>query len=66
MLKQETSYHTSESDTYPFVIHGGDERELLLLLATQDARAVQARALEEAALDAEDISTLAEEALVLG
>ena len=66
MLKQETTYHTFESDTTPFVIPGGDSHGLLLLLATRDARAVQARALEEAALDMQDISTQAEEALVLG
>ena len=64
MLKQETPYHTFESG--PFVIPSGDEQALLLLLATQDARAAQARAFEEAALDTQDISTQAEEALVLG
>lgn len=64
MLKQETPYHTFESG--PLVIPSGDEHALLLLLATQEARAAQARALEEAALDTQDISTQAEEALVLG
>ncbi len=66
MLKQETRRRIFESDENPFVIPGGDERELLFLLAIQDARTAQARALEEAAIDEEDVSTQAEEALVLG
>lgn len=66
MLKQETTYHTFESDTAPLVIPVGNSHGLLLLLATRDERAVQARALEEAALDMQDISMQAEEALVLG
>lgn len=66
MLKQETLHRIFESDKDPFVTSSGDERELLLLLAAQDARAAQARAREEATIDAEDISTQAEEALVMG
>ncbi len=66
MFKQEILQRTFESDKDPFVIPSGDERELPLLLAIQDARAAQARALEEAAIDEETISTQAEEALVMG
>lgn len=66
MLEQETPRHTFESDKDPFAIPGGDERELLLLLAIQEAGAAQARALEEAAIDEAAISTQAEEALVMG
>ncbi len=66
MLKQETTYHTFESDTAPLVIPVGNAHGLLLLLATRDARAVQARALEEAAIDEAAISTQAEESLIMG
>jgi hypothetical protein len=45
-----------------FVTSGDSERTLLLLLATQNARDIQPRAQEEAAIDAEDILTQAEEA----
>jgi hypothetical protein len=40
----------------------GGRRTLLLLLATQEARDIQTRAEEDAAIDAEDILTQAEEA----
>ena len=47
----------------PFVTSRGDTRtSLLLLLATQEARDIQRRAQEEAAIDAEDFWTQAEEA----
>lgn len=45
--------------------YGGGERALLLLLATQSATDIQTRAREEAAIDAEDILTQAEEANAL-
>jgi hypothetical protein len=45
-----------------FVIPGGGQRMLLLLLATQEARDIQRRAQEEAAIGAENILTQAEEA----
>ena len=41
---------------------GGGERTLLFLLAARDARNLQTRAQEDAAIDAEDILTQAEEA----
>jgi hypothetical protein len=48
-----------------FATPGADERMLVLLLATQDARSIQTRAQEDAAIDAEDILTQAEEANAL-
>ncbi len=45
---------------------GDAEQALLLLLASQDARNVQARAQEDADMDAETILAQADEALVLG
>ena len=50
----------------PFAIPRGDKRtSLLLLLAIQEARDIQRRAQEEAAIDAEDFLTQAEEACAL-
>jgi hypothetical protein len=46
----------------PFATTTGGERTLLLLLATREAREIQRRAQEEAAIDAEDFLTQAEEA----
>lgn len=45
---------------------GGAERTFSLLLATMEARAVEAGAQEDAAIEAEAILTQADEALVLG
>ena len=49
-----------------FVAPGGGERTLLRLLAALDERNIQRRAQENAAMDAEDILTQADEALVMG
>lgn len=50
----------------PFATLTGDERtSLLLMLATMEARDIQRRAQEEAAIDAEDFLTQAEEACAL-
>ena len=46
----------------PFAAPTGDERKLLLLLAVQNARDIRTRSQEDAAIDAEDILTQAEEA----
>ena len=44
------------------VVPGGGARTPLLLFAAQDVRNIQTRAQEDAAIDAEDILTQAEEA----
>ena len=50
----------------PFATSRGDMRtSLLLLLATQEARNIQGRAQEEAAIDAEDFLTQADEACAM-
>ena len=45
-----------------FATSGSGERTVLLLLSAKDARYIQTRAQEDAAIDAEDILTQAEEA----
>ena len=49
----------------PFATTTGGERTLLLWLATRKAREIQRRAQEEAAIDAEDFLTQAEEACAM-
>jgi hypothetical protein len=49
----------------PFATPRDGERTLLLLLATQEAKDIQRRAQEEAAIDAEDFLTQAEEACAM-
>ena len=50
----------------PFAAPGEGERTFSLLLAALDARAIETDAREDAAIEAEAISTQADEALVLG
>jgi hypothetical protein len=49
-------------DKNTFATPRGSKRTLLTLLSTQDARDIQRRAQEEAAIDAEDFWTQADEA----
>jgi hypothetical protein len=54
----------SVEDNFASLAGGG--QELLLLLAGQEARADLARAQEQAAIEAQDVLSLADEALVMG
>ena len=54
----------SVEDKFASLAGGG--RELLLLLAGLEARAVLARAQERAAIEAQDVLSQADEALVMG
>ena len=69
MLSQEIVHQDFRSvgDTFATPANGGQE-ELALLVATQEeeVRAALARVLEHADIEAQDVLTQAEEALVLG
>jgi len=54
----------SVEDTFASIAGAG--QELLLLLAGQEARAVLARTQEQAAIEAQDALSQADEALVMG
>jgi hypothetical protein len=67
MLNQEIVHQDFGSIDERFARHAGGGREFSLLLAAkEEARAALARAQEEAAIEAEDVLSQADEALVLG
>jgi hypothetical protein len=63
MLEQEMVHRDFGSVEYGFE---SGERELLLLPVARDARAALDRAQEDAAIEAQDILSQADEALVMG
>jgi hypothetical protein len=60
-----TSSTNSATGDMPFVDPRGDARELSLLLTLEDAHNLRTHSIEDAATDAEDILTQAEEANAL-
>ena len=66
MLNLEMVHQDFGSVEDTFAPHACDEWELSLLLAVQEARATLARAQDYAAIEAEDVLSQDEEALVMG
>jgi hypothetical protein len=66
VLNREMVHQDFRSVEDKFASLAGGGQELLLLLAGQEARAVLARAQEDAAIEAQDALSQADEALVLG
>jgi hypothetical protein len=62
----ETQEETMKTNVIIDAPTGEVERELLLWLARRNARAIEARTLEDAAIEAEDVLSQADEALVMG
>jgi hypothetical protein len=67
MIKQEMVHQDLGSVEDTFATRAGGGREFSLLLAVQEeARTALARAQEDAAIEAQDVLSQADEALVLG
>ncbi len=66
VLNREMVHQNFRSVEDKFVSFAGGGQELLLLLAGQEARAVLARAQEQAAIEAQEVFAQADEALVMG
>ncbi|HSL01592.1 MAG TPA: hypothetical protein VK869_14750 [Rubrobacteraceae bacterium] len=60
-----TNAINSATGDMPFLDPRGDERELSLLLTLEDAHNLRTHSIEDAAIDAEDILSQAEEANAL-
>ena len=68
MLSQEIVHKDFRSvgDTFATPANGGQELSLLLATQEEEVRSTLARVLEHANIEAQDVLTQAEEALVLG
>ncbi len=66
VLDRETVHQDFGSVEDKFASLAGGGQELLLLLAAREARAALARAQEQAAIEAQDVLSQADEALVMG